>query len=30
MYSFLVDNKSEHKEEGMNIYVVAKQYGLAI
>ena len=28
MYSFLVDNNSEHEEEGMNIYVVAKQYGV--
>ena len=29
MYLFLVDNNSEHKEEGLNIYVVAKKYGIA-
>ena len=28
MYLFLVDN-NEHKEEGLNIYVVAKKYGIA-
>ena len=29
MYLFLVDNNSEHKGEGLNIYVVAKKYGIA-